>query len=168
MRLVAKGYQTKEIAKDLGISVHHVNRLIFEGRTILGGLPRRAAGRLFADWEARRAPQTEGGYLIAPQPMGLHKPDEVEPTVVIDHDAEALGLPVSSSTDAQASFGLTRDAIDWRRLMALRRSGRQINDLTFGDTLLSIAVLTIGALVAIGSAVTLLSSLNSLVQSSGG
>lgn len=163
LRLVAKGYLTKEIAAMLGISESRVYKHVLSACRHLGVQNRGEAGRVFAEWEAQTTPSAGG------QSMGAHFLDLPKPT------DSAFSDPVSNDTDdtiiidalpAQQqdihSVAVLRPTM--LDLVPLRLNGRKANDLSASRTLIVIAAVTVGIIVTVGSAVSLLSGLSSLLR----
>jgi DNA-binding CsgD family transcriptional regulator len=81
LRLVMAGYQSKEIARELGIGVDAVNKRLAAAKTVLGASTRFAAARQLTAFEAR-----EGSHSL------------VSHSLAVEADAIA-GPPFAPSTD---------------------------------------------------------------------
>lgn len=163
LRLAGQGYhQTKEIALRLDISEDRVNKLIQSARKKLGGVSRGEMVRQFVEWEAAQTDGQEPTRFMASPSMGLQETGVLELSKPVDDSAAAPG-PAGDTLvippPIQAGHGLRSSLLD---LVPLRRGGRQANDLTIAHTMIAIAVLAVGALVAVGSAVSLLTGVDSL------
>lgn len=166
MHLVAQGYQTKEIARHLPISADRINKVVATVRRHLGVSSRREAGRLYVEWESRQAVQAQKTptHSLASHPIGLPpSSDDMQDASVIN-GVDAPGLQTAFFAEDQAAYLPSSEMLHLRDLVPLRRSGRLSNDLTTKSTLIAIAGLTVTALITVGSALSLLVSLNALVQ----
>ncbi|MDE1918799.1 MAG: hypothetical protein KGJ57_08285 [Sphingomonadales bacterium] len=163
MHLVARGFQTKEIARELPVSADRINKIVAAVCQRLGVSSRREAGRLYTEWERGSGPAPPT-YSLASQPIGL-SPDKPDlPDAAAINGAQASGQQAGLLGEGQASYSLAHQPTDLLDLMPLRRSGRLFNDLSTTSTLTAIARLTVGALIAVGSAVSLLSSMTAFVH----
>jgi DNA-binding CsgD family transcriptional regulator len=167
MLLADQGHSGKVIAKVLGISPSRVEKHILEARRILGNLPRREAARLVAAYEAEPGRSFEGGQLLGALSLPLDPAVQIGPV-----EPEAAG-PVLQDDPAGPPGRLDADVRQQRTpgpmdlaasVLALRSHRRQANDLDTRSTLTSIAMLCAAALVAAGSAVTLLNAFGTLSQ----
>jgi hypothetical protein len=94
--------------------------------------------------------------------MGLQELAVLEFSEPVDDSAEApdtTGDAPVSAPEIMAENGITPSLIN---LAPFRNNGRQANDLSINHLVIAIAVIAVGALVAIGSAVSLLTGMNSL------
>lgn len=159
MVLIDQGFDTKEIAGHLKISVGRVQKHIFNARKILGNPARRKAARLVAAFEQERAALEEGGQSIGA--LGLPLVPLLE---LPQHDGEAEGpevqedpamTPIRPAPAAQEQAPFPPPGI-LAMLLPLRSDRRPANDLTIRPALITIAVLSAAGLVAAGSAMQLL------------
>jgi len=163
LRLAGQGYhQTKEIALSLDISEDRVNKLIQNARKKLGGVSRGEAVRQFIEWESFQTIAQSPTQFMASPSLGLQETGVLELSDPVDESAAApdpAGDVLVTPPQIQAGHGLRSSLLD---LVPLRRGGRQANDLTIAHTMIAIAFLAVGALVAVGSAVSLLTGVDSL------
>ncbi|WP_404478683.1 helix-turn-helix transcriptional regulator [Novosphingobium sp. BL-52-GroH] len=167
MLLADQGHSGKAIAKALGISPSRVEKHILEARRILGNLPRREGARLVAAYEAGLGRNCKGGQLLGALSLPLDPIVQIGPIgpeaagpVLQDEPAGPPGRPGSTAGHEHAPGPMDLTVT----LSALRSYRRQGNDLDTRSTLISIAILSAAALVAAGSAVTLLDAFGSLSQ----
>ncbi|WP_169795029.1 LuxR C-terminal-related transcriptional regulator [Novosphingobium barchaimii] len=169
LREAAKSYSAKEIGQILGLSPHTVNNLIFEARQILGGVSRRVAAQMFVAWEGQNAP-SEFQYLLPPHLMTLGEDRDSCPDVRVDEPTDTQtqeAQAIDSFAEEQrllANGNRARSLRALRDLAPVRIAGRHDNDLTGSYTLIIFVILMAALLVIIGSAVSLLSALNTLVS----
>lgn len=162
LRLVAKGYLTKEIAAMLGISESRVYKHVLSACRHLGVQNRGEAGRVFAEWEAQATP-TSGGQSMGAHFLDLPKPADsaFSDPVSNDTDDTIMDALPAQQQDIQSVAVLRPSMLD---LVPLRLNGRKANDLSASKTLIVIAAVTVGIIVTVGSAVSLLSGLSSLLR----
>lgn len=163
LRLVAKGYLTKEIAGMLGISESRVYKHVLTACRQLGVQNRGEAGRVFAEWEAQTTlspggPSMGAHFLDLPNPADLAFPDPVSN----DTDGPIILEAMPAQQGEAHPVGSARPTV--LDLVPLRLGGRTSNDLTASRTLIVIAAVTAGIIVTVGSAVSLLSGLSSLLR----
>lgn len=162
LRLAGRGYhQTKEIALRLDISEDRVNKLMQSARKKLGAATRGEAVRRLIDWEAQHSSPTQ--FMASPS-LGLPELEVLELSRPVDDSAAApdtTGDLLTMAPDMDTGKHIVASLIE---LVPLRTSGRQTNDLSIPHTLIAFAVIAVGALVAIGSAVSLLTGMNSLLH----
>jgi DNA-binding CsgD family transcriptional regulator len=169
LREAAKSYSAKEIGLILGLSPSTVNNLIFEARQILGGVSRRVAAQMFVAWEAQNAP-SEFQHFLPPHLLPLGENRDSCPDVRVDEPTDTqteVAQAVDSFAEEQrplANGNRARSLRALRDLAPVRTAGRQDNDLTGSYTLIIFVFLMAALLVIIGSAVSLLSALNTLVS----
>lgn len=163
LRLSVQGYyQTKEIARHLAISEDRVNKLVQSIRKKLGTSSRGEAIRQFIQWDALRSDERHPTQFVGSPIMGLQELAVLEFSEPVDDSAEApdtTGDAPVSAPEIMAENGITPSLIN---LAPFRNNGRQANDLSINHLVIAIAVIAVGALVAIGSAVSLLTGMNSL------
>nr|WP_246870130.1 helix-turn-helix transcriptional regulator [Novosphingobium sp. SG707] len=163
LRLSVQGYyQTKEIARHLSISEDRVNKLVQSIRKKLGTSSRGEAIRQFIQWDALRSDERHPTHFLGSPIMGLQELPVLEFSEPVDDSAEApdtTGDAPVSAPEIMTGNGMAPSLID---LAPLRNQGRQANDLSINHMVIAIAVIAVGALVAIGSAVSLLTGMNSL------
>ncbi|MBB3957066.1 LuxR C-terminal-related transcriptional regulator [Novosphingobium sediminicola] len=163
LRLSVQGYyQTKEIAQRLAISEDRVNKLVQSIRKKLGTSSRGEAIRQFIKWDALQSDGRHPTHFMGSQIMGLQELAVLEFSELVDDSAVAPDTTGDASVAAPefaTGNGTTPSLID---LAPLRNSGRQANDLSINHMVIAIAVIAVGVLVAVGSAVSLLTGMNSL------
>lgn len=162
LRLLARGYRPKDIAVLLKISVGRVYKHISHATQVLGTTNRGDAARFFAAWEAQRA-DDKGGEKSGAQTLPLPSPEVLTSCEAVTNDAGASIEQGAQLAEQQDPYLVKTSS--WRafvRLMPIRPGGRRQNDLRPLDTLIIIGALTVGTIVAIGSAASLLVGLDSL------
>lgn len=151
LRLVADGFLSDEIARELKLSTHTVNRYVEEAMRKLGqaGRGRRAVARDFVRAHPSAAPEQ-----LVPEPVGLEAgpSDAVEPS---RPDGGNDGEADRGAEQAPRRGGL------FRRL-PIRRRGERFVDLTALETLIWVPLLALLMLVLLGVALTNLETANRL------
>lgn len=74
LRLVMAGYQSKEIARELGIGVDAVNKRLAAAKTVLGASTRFAAARQLTAFEARKGSHSLVSHSLAVEPDAISGP----------------------------------------------------------------------------------------------
>lgn len=157
LRLVARNFKTKEIARQLEISEHTVNKIIFDIRSSLDGEYRGSVARLFIEWEARQEAFSKDQHHppLVQMPEDRALPDR--------NDQDRPDEPATAGTplaEPQQAYVVSRIST----LVPLRIGGKPANHLPLRDTFLTVAILAAAALVAVGSAVSLLTALSSVLH----
>ncbi len=80
LRLVMAGYQSKEIARELGIGVDAVNKRLAAAKTVLGAPTRFAAARLLTAFEAREGSHSLVSHSLAVEADAIAAPPFVPST----------------------------------------------------------------------------------------
>ncbi len=164
LRLVANGYQTKEIAERLGISPGRVDKHITGALRVLGVSGRVQAARLLADHEKQQIAPHEGAQWLGAQPLGL--PDEPSPP---SHNPSQGSngleeeLPATAVRPVAPPFwlGMPMGRLPLPLPFATKRGLR--NDLSPLETVIAmLAVAAVGAAAA-GATVSLLLALDQLL-----
>jgi len=158
LHLVARNYNTKEIAQQTGLSESAVNKIIIDIRTELGGPYRAQVGRLFTEWEALRGagdPQDHRSRLVDPGRSEMDDEDEAR-----SNSRQMASSP--SLAEPQQIYSGADNAMPVVSYVPLRVGGKPANRFTPKETFTTIAIMAAAALVALGSAVSLLSTLSSL------
>ena len=156
LRMVYRHMSSKDIARALGISPHTVDQRLRIAMHMLGVCSRIEAARILAQDENKAYQSTlyQPPYIV---------PGPVEP----ETEALAPGGPEGQADgrlfrQAQALYSAGPDA-DSRLRWPLRKRGARHNDLETRDTLIWIAAIPIGAMVAIGMLATALNVLATLI-----
>ncbi|WP_157099156.1 helix-turn-helix transcriptional regulator [Novosphingobium rosa] len=160
LRLAGHNLQTKEIAVELNMSPGRVDKQILHARQKLDGLTRREAARLVLRWEEA----STAGQSVGAQSMSLFPTLDSRSPAAVDHEADAPQSTGHSFAEGQLAYAYSPRSEDLFELAPLRRSRRPHNDLSPNTILISIAKLTLAALVLVGAAVSLLSSLDILAR----
>jgi hypothetical protein len=157
LRLVARNFKTKEIARQLDLSEHTVNKIIFDIRSNLGGEYRGSVARLFIEWETQQADFSRDGRLLpsAQMPGSLETPGRKD-----DDRSDDPATAGTTLSEDQGTYTVSRISTH----IPLRIGGKQANHLPTKETLVTIAILAAAALVALGSAVSLLTGLSGLLR----
>ncbi|MCW6536981.1 helix-turn-helix domain-containing protein [Sphingomonas lycopersici] len=156
LRLVGQNYKTKEIARRLNLSVHTVNKIIFDIRSKLNGIYRAPLGRLFNAWEARQNDKSDA-MTVGDQDLAV----QMHPIFVDQRRANARHA-AETLAEPQQAYSIGRRIPLVTELIPLRIGGKTPNHIAPKETLLTIAVLATILLVALGSAVTLLTGLSGI------
>ena len=160
LKWAGQGFNAKEIAKRVGTTHYMVNKAIFAGRQRLGGHWSKAeAGRMVIAFEKAMGGSQEVQSLY-PQKLDLSPTDSFEPDEPADVQADAP-IPTGETLAADQDIASLLRHLALRDIVALRKSGRQDNDLKLFLTMVAIAAVTALALILAGSAASLLSALNS-------
>lgn len=154
LRLVARNYKTKEIARRLALSEHTVNKIIFDIRSSLDGEYRGSVARLFIEWEAR-----QGNVSKDQCALSVQIPDGATPG---RNDRERSDGPATGARLAEPRQTYVAARISTH--VPLRIGEKAANYLPTRETLVTIAVLATTALVALGSAVSLLTGLSGVLH----
>lgn len=158
LRLVARNYNSKEIAQRTDLSESAVNKIVFDIRTELGGPYRSQVGRLFTEWEALGSARRRNDDLSpSPHPAISVRDDEGEAVARLN-DARAP----HSLAEPQEVYTVLGGALPVTSYVPLRVGGKPTNRFSLRVTFNTIAIMAAAALVALGSALSLLSSLSSL------
>lgn len=160
---VGRGLKTKRIALTLGISPGRVDKHILDARGKMGGMGRDEAGMIVAAYEASLGNET-GGHLLGAQLLGLFPAPEDGPSALADDDADAQSRRDGRLVDEQGVYPLVNSTLSPLVLVPLRPDGRQGNDLKRSYILTMITVLAAAALASLGSAVSLLTSFDTLAR----
>lgn len=160
---VGRGLKTKRIALTLGISAGRVDKHILDARGKMGGMGRDEAGMIVAAYEASLGNET-GGQLLGAQLLGLFPSPEDGPSALADDDADARSRRDGRLVDEQGAYPSLDRTLSPLVLVPLRPDGRQGNDLKRSHILTIIAVLAAAALASLGSAVSLLTTFDTLAR----
>jgi hypothetical protein len=157
LRLVARNFKTKEIARQLDLSEHSVNKIIFDIRSNLGGEYRGSVARLFIEWETQQAGFSRDRHHLpsAQVPGSLETPGRKDDDR--SNDPATAGTTLSED---QGAYIVSRISTH----IPLRVGRKQANHLPTKETLVTIVILATAALVALGSAVSLLTGLSGLLR----
>lgn len=162
LELLAERYPPKKIAGILNIGTDQVYKHIAKARDHLGGIERSEAVRLFVAFQAEVKEALPPTQLLAPQSLGLSSDHVSQPSEPANQAADALAKSGGPFTEEQDIYILSQVVPTLMAYAPLRSSGRKENDLTTRFTMTTVAVLTAAALVAAGSAASLLSALNGM------
>ena len=162
LELLAERYPPKKIAGILKIGTDQVYKHIAKAREHLGGIERSEAVRLFVAFQAEAKEDLPPTQLLAPQSLGLSSGDDFQPSDPANQAADVSAKPGGPFTEEQDIYILSQVVPTLMAYAPLRSSGRKENDLTTRFTIATVAVLTAAALVAAGSAASLLSALNGM------
>ncbi|WP_232494451.1 helix-turn-helix domain-containing protein [Novosphingobium kaempferiae] len=160
LRLVANGYRTKEIAIKLGISVGVAYKHISSACQTLGVPARGQAARYLALWEQQLS-EDEMGKKLPPQFLGVSDPADLPSGVTVTNDADT---PAIELTEQQQDHFVVSAVPGLMDLVPMRIRGRSQNDLTTVHTMIVIGAMTLGTIVGVGSAASLLTGLTSLLR----
>lgn len=160
LRLVAKGYRTKEIAAKLGISDSVAYKHISSACQTLGVSSRGQAARYLALWE-QQFPEDEVGEKLPPQFLGVCDPAGLRSGVPVTNDADAPAIQLAEQRQDHFIASTVPGLMDF---VPMRTRGRSQNELTSIHTMIVIGILTLGTIVGVGSAASLLTGLNSLLH----
>lgn len=146
------------------MSADTVNKHIYAALNKLGKLSRREAGRLFIEWEAEQDAAKGGPHSMGPHSMGLPPLTNITPSGVVDHDANASDQRGETFGERQAVYTLSPAGDERFDMVPMRHSGRLTNDLSSITVLSTVVKLMLAALFAVGSVLSMLSSLSQLAR----
>lgn len=163
LRLVHRGYESKEIGPLLGISPDRVNKVVGAAKRKLGVSRRVTAARLLAEYEEGSV-STDPTHSMGGQPMGVAHP----PPLVPDRPTEQpIGLERDRAETAPEEPKPPQD-ISVTGIASLplpiRGMGRLRNDLSQRATLVAIALIALAATGTAGAAASFLLVVNWLVE----
>lgn len=164
LRLVSSGYQTKEIAGQLGISPGRVDKHITNALRILGVSGRVQAARLLAEHERQDVASHEGAQWLGPQPLGL--PDRPPaPSHLSPEGPNGLveELPATAARPATRSFWLSTPMGRLPLPLPFARKRGSRNDLSPIETMIAMLLVATVAAAAAGATVSLLLALDQLL-----
>ncbi|WP_278393920.1 helix-turn-helix transcriptional regulator [Sphingobium yanoikuyae] len=164
MSYVAQGLKSKRIGPKLGIQPGTVDKHIEKVRNILGDMDRFDAAQIVMAFEVAREAIVDNTQFLAPQTFGISSESETVSPVPADHEASAEPGRDGQFVEEQGSYSLERLAtsvIDW---LPLRSSRRPTNDLNQSKAVITAAALGTLALLLAGSALSLLTVLDSFAR----
>ena len=156
LRLVADGYETKDIAPLVGLSIDGVNARLNAARRILGVSRRSEAARLLAEYEQDYQRQVYPP-LAVPEPAEIG-PDAPAPEAGAQEAGNGRRLAVS---EERTPYGAPITRQRWRLQWPFPTRGRAQNDLTLIEGVIWIVLGT--ALLAIAAA-TILNAYSTLTE----
>ena len=158
---------SKEIAEELGIEKSTVDSYLTEAVRLIGARNRREAALLLADHEAaaNASPAAQNGPLSPPGTppdkiggdsarLSAAASDRPQPVVPGDTIVGAPGVP-GTRTPTSPFPGIR---------LPFRRKGQRDNDLTVGDRLIWIQVITLGIAIGFGMLMNGLQVLTGLIE----
>lgn len=160
LRLVHRGYESKEIALQLGISADRVNKIIGRAKQKHGASRRAIAARILCD--AEEATGLGPTHSIGGLPMGVAPDAALLPMDLTNSEGaqESSGHGEAEPTDAVQPF----PSSPVKLILPLRTIGRPFNELSKRSTLITIALIALGAVVTAGAAASLLRTINWLLS----
>ncbi len=164
LRLVAKGYQTKEIAERLGISPGRVDKHVTAALRDLGVSGRVQAARLLADHETLQIAPQEGAQWLGAQPLGL--PGEPSAPQHVPSEGSNGLEEEAPAASARAAIQPFRLSLPMGRLplpFPFATKGRLRNDLSPLETVIAMLVVAAVGAAAAGATVSLLLVLDQLL-----
>ncbi len=159
LRLVHRGFESKEIAGQLGISTDRVNKLTGSAKRKLGVSRRTIAARMLAEEEQPASPEPLPTHSLGGMPMGV----AASPAVTLDgHTDEAGGAEQEGEapSDRLSLMATDRPSLSMAAPLPLRGVRRLFNDLDRRSTLVAIAMIAMAATAAAGAGASLLLVLN--------
>ena len=165
LALVARGMISKRIGPKLGIMPGTVDKHVDKARVALNGMSRADAAQIVLAFETGREIQFVDTYFLPP-PESLVISSKVERAATIPADHEADGHPDDDGqlVEEQGSYSLERlttSLVDW---VPLRSGRRPSNDLNQSKAIVTAAALGALALLLAGSAISLLTVMDSLTH----
>lgn len=148
LRLVARGYTTKEIAREIGVTDLRAQKIIESANRKLGVSRRMEAARLLAAHENRGVDVTPGGTATLPPCPAM------EPSLAPEDTA---GRPMTLREE-RTPFGETHDPATFGR--PLRQRGDTHNDLSTWQRAIWIAILCAIVFLGLGALARGLGSLS--------
>lgn len=162
LRLVAKGYQSKSIARELGISSLRVDKHIAEARRILGIASRHEAAKLFRAWELQQEAPTPSISWGAP---GLALPESVKQPFNDGMDpnrgSDTAQMPTDTQPQEPHALNDGNRRPGYRSFRLERRIGRESRK----PTTLTVITALVAVLGAVGAVAWLLFALDGLGRS---
>lgn len=159
LRLVHRGFTSKEIAGQLGISTDRVNKLTGSAKRKLGVSRRTIAARMLAEEEQPGSPEPLPTHSLGAMPMGV----VASPEVALDrHTDEADGAEQEGDAISGRLSLMATDRPNFATPppLPLRGVRRLFNDLDRRSTLVAIAMIAMAATAAAGAGASLLLVLN--------
>lgn len=164
LRLVHRGYESKEIAPLLRISPDRVNKLVKGAMRKLGVSRRVVAARMLFEFEGAAAAQQVPHPLGAPTLGVAPFPPTASDGATIPSEHDRRRAPGTDTGSESPRHGRTFKKV-FEVILSLWRAGGQRNDLTSRPTIVAIAVIACAAAVTAGAATALLLLLNWLITS---
>lgn len=163
--LVARGMISKRIGAKLGIRPGTVDKHIDKARLILDGMGRLDAAQVVLAFEPGREIQFVDTYFLPPpQSLVISSESASSEAVPADHDADAEPEDDGQFVEEQGVYSLERlttSIIGW---LPLRSRRRPSNDLNQSKAIITAAALGTIALLLAGSAISLLTVLDSFAR----
>ncbi|PHP18974.1 LuxR family transcriptional regulator [Sphingobium sp. IP1] len=163
--LVARGMISKRIGPKLGIKPGTVDKHVDKVRLALNGMSRADAAQIVLAFETASKTQFVHSYFLPP-PESLVISSDVEraATIPADHEADRHPDDDGQFVEEQGSYTLERlttSLVDW---VPLRSGRRPSNDLNQSKAIVTAAALGALALLLAGSAISLLTVMDSLTH----
>ncbi|MBT2246386.1 MULTISPECIES: helix-turn-helix transcriptional regulator [Sphingobium] len=165
MAHVARGLTSKRIGGKLGIRSGTVDKHIENARNILGEMDRFDAAQIILAFEepGLNIP-ADTQFLVPPQSLGIDCGSTIAATVPADHEVDGHPDDDGELVEEQGSYTLERltiSLIDW---VPLRSGRRPSNDLNQSKAIVTAAALGALALLLAGSAISLLTVMDSIAH----
>jgi hypothetical protein len=161
---VARGLKSKRIGIKLGIQSGTVDKHIEKARNILGDMDRFDAAQIVLAFEAASEAIAADTQFLAPQTLGISSHHETGPTVPADHEAGAAPEHDRRFVEEQGGYSLDRLTTSVIAWLPLRSGRRPSNDLNQSKAIITAAALGAFALLLAGSAISLLTVLDSFAR----
>jgi DNA-binding CsgD family transcriptional regulator len=158
LRLVAAGFEAKEIARELSLKPHTVIERLRAARRTLGVASSREAARLLA------AAERDTSYnRHVTNPIGIADPAGAAPTTSLSIGQDGAGDPLSAPLlrEVQAPYSLA-SAEPVRLPWPFPTARRRRNDFSVGQTAAAIIGLTLGLVIAALGAIAIVEQLGRL------
>lgn len=164
MAHVARGLKSKRIGAKLGIQSGTVDKHIEKARNILGDMDRFDAAQIVLAFETASDTFVAHTQFLAPQTFGISSESKIVPPVPADHEASGEPGRDGQFVEEQGSYSLERLTISVIGWLPLRSSRRPSNDLNQSKALITAAALGALALLLAGSAMSLLTVMDSFAR----
>lgn len=164
LRLVYRGYESKEIAPQLGISPDRVNKLVKGAMRKLGVTRRATAARMLAEYESGTA-APEVTHSVGAPSLGVATTalTSSDGTIDLQERDRQRAHDKGPSTGVLFRAWAPPEAIT--AALPLRTDGRRQNDLGSRSTMVAIAIIACAAAATAGVGAALLLILNWLITS---
>ena len=164
MAHVARGMTSKRIGAKLRIQSGTVDKHIEKVRNLLGDMDRFDAAQIVQAFEGTGESIVPHPQILAPQTFGISSESEIVPPVPADHDVSAEPERDGPFVEEQGSYSLDRLATSVIGWLPLRSRRRPYNDLNETKAIITAAALGAMALLLAGSAISLLTIMDSFAR----
>ena len=164
MAHVARGLKSKRIGAKLGIQSGTVDKHTEKARNILGDMDRFDAAQIVLAFETASDTIVAHTQFLAPQTFGISSESKIVPPVPADHEASEEPERDGQFVEEQGSYSLEHLTISVIGWLPLRSSRRPNSDLNQSKAIITAAALGALALLLAGSAMSLLTVMDSFAR----